>query len=306
MKATLIIIGLLILDLILMFKIAVGNSLFALFSPQGSIALQQKSLIITYVLIMLIIVVPVLVAGYFIAWKYRAGNTKADYKPEAKHSALSEALLWVFPTVIVIIMSIVTWGATHKLDAHKPIQSDVKPLTIQVVALQWKWLFIYPEQGIATVNYIAFPEKTPLTFTLTADGPMSSFWIPQLGGQLYAMTGMSHSLHLIADKKGEFRGSNAEINGHGFAGMTFVAKAVSQREFELWVESVKKSPHSLTIDEYKKLAKPSEDIPPLFYAATKDDIFDKVVMKYMPAHQMPDGTMMNGSEDTHDMNHETH
>lgn len=310
-KYILVIIFLVVIDIILLMKIAVGQSNFALFNNQGFIALQQKNLIITYVALMLVIVIPVLVAGYFIAWKYRAGNTKAHYKPDEKHSAFSEAMLWVFPTVIVIIMSVITWDATHKLDAHKPIQSNVKPLTIQVIALQWKWLFIYPEQGIATVNYIAFPEKTPLTFTLTADGPMSSFWIPSLGGQLYAMTGMTQSLHLIADRQGEFRGSNAEINGQGFAGMTFTAKAVSQREFERWVGSAKQSPHTLTLDEYKKLAKPSEDTPPIFYASTEDDLFNTIVMKFMTppsgsmqhgqtgeSHTMPNGEKMEGKVHT--------
>lgn len=276
-----IILTLIAIDIILVFKILLSQGNIQVLNPQGLIAFQQKDLLITYVFLMLLIVIPVLVAGYFIAWKYREGNSKADYKPDEKHSTFSEAMLWVFPTIIVIIMSVVTWDATHKIDPHQPIQSSVKPLTIQVIALQWKWLFIYPEQKIATVNYIAFPEKTPLTFTLTADGPMSSFWIPQLGGQLYAMTGMSQSLHLIADKQGEFRGSNAEISGHGFADMKFVAKSVSKSEFEEWVDSVKQSPHTLTLDEYNKLAKPSEKTPPLFYASTEGDIFNTIMMKFM-------------------------
>jgi cytochrome o ubiquinol oxidase subunit 2 len=200
-------------------------------------------------------------------------------------------------------MSIITWEATHRIDPHKPIASDVKPLTIQVVALQWKWLFIYPEQGIATVNYIAFPEDTPLTFTLTADGPMSSFWIPQLGGQLYAMTGMAQSLHLIADNQGEFRGSNAEISGSGFATMKFTAKATSQREFERWIDQVKHSPHKLTFEEYNKLAQPSEDTPPLFYNSTEKDLFTTIMMRFMlpptptgEYHIMEDGEIMEGKE----------
>src|SRR6185503_871767 len=130
--------------------------------PQGLIALQQKNLILMYVSLMLLIILPVLIIGSVIAWKYRASNTKAEYTPNTKHSAWSEIRLWIPPTCIVLIMSIVTWQATHQIDPHKPIKSNVKPLTIQVIALQWKWLFIYPEQKIATVNYIAFPEKTPL------------------------------------------------------------------------------------------------------------------------------------------------
>lgn len=298
-----IVIGLLILiDIILFFKILLSQGNIQLFNPQGLIATQQKDLLITYVIIMLVIVIPVFIATYFIAWKYRSSNTKAPFNPDAKHSKFSEFLLWIPPTVIVLIMCVITWDATHKIDPHKPIQSDVKPLTIQVVALQWKWLFIYPEQGIATVNYIAFPEDTPLTFTMTADGPMSSFWIPQLGGQLYAMTGMAQSLHLIADTQGEFEGSNAEISGPGFATMRFVAKSVSNQEFGQWVNQVKQSPHSLTIEEYDKLAKPSEDVPPVFYNSTEDDLFNTIMMRFlMPQptgefHIMEDGEIMEGKE----------
>lgn len=277
-----IIITFIIVDVALFIKILLSQGLIQIFNPQGQIALQQKNLIITYVAVMLLIVIPVLIAGYFIAWRYRSSNTKANYTPEANHSGWSEALLWVFPTMVVIIMSVITWNATHKLDAHLPLQSAVKPLTIQVIALQWKWLFIYPEQGIATVNYIVFPEKTPLTFTLTADGPFSSFWIPQLGGQLYAMTGMSQALHLIADTQGEFRGSNAEINGQGFAGMKFTAKSVSEKDFEQWVATVKQSSQTLTLEEYKKLAKPSEDTPVLLYTLAEQNLYNEIIMKYMP------------------------
>lgn len=298
-------------DIFLFLKILLTQGNIQLFNPQGLIAFQQRNLLLVYVGLMLIIVIPVLIAGYFIAWKYRSSNTKAKFTPEAKHSIFSEVVVWALPTIIVIIMSVITWNATHQIDPHKAIQSNVKPLTIQVIALQWKWLFIYPEQGIATVNYIMFPEKTPLTFTLTADGPFSSFWIPQLGGQLYAMTGMSQSLHLIADTQGEFRGSNAEISGPGFAGMKFIAKSVSQREFELWVDSVKKSPHALTLEEYEKLAKPSEDTPPIFYASTEGDIFNTIMMRFMvpPSptekfHIMENGEKMDGTrEEMEDMKH---
>jgi len=296
-----IIVTLVFVIIVLFVKILLSQGNIQFFNPQGLVALEEKKLLITYVSIMLLIVVPVIITGYFVAWKYRAGNAKAHFKPDEKHSALSEIMLWVFPTLIVIVMSVITWDATHKIDMHQSIQSNVKPLTIQVIALQWKWLFIYPEQGIATVNYVEFPEKTPLTFTLTADGPFSSFWIPQLGGQLYAMTGMSQSLHLIADTQGEFRGSNAEISGHGFAGMKFIAKSVSKNEFEHWVDSVKQSPHALTLDEYKKIAKPSEDTPPIFYSSTEGDIFTTIMMSFMlpPSptgefHRMENGETMEG------------
>jgi len=276
-----IIITLIIINVILFIKILLSQGTIQFFNPQGFIAIEQKKLLITYVSLMLLIVVPVVLTGYFIAWKYRSSNTKADFAPDRKQSAWSEIRLWIPSSTIILIMSFITWQATHNLDPYKPLVSSVKPIRVQVIALQWKWLFIYPEQGIATVNYLEFPEKTPLNFELTADSPMNSFWIPQLGGQMYAMTGMTTRLHLIADKQGEYRGSTAEISGAGFAGMKFMAKAVSQRDFELWVNSVKQSPHALSLDEYKLLAKPSEDTPPLFYNSTEDDLFNTIIMKFM-------------------------
>lgn len=301
-----IVISLIILNVFLFFKILLSQGNIQLFNPQGMIAIAQKNLLITYVCLMFVIVIPVFIATAVIAWKYRSSNPKADFNPHEKQSTKAELLLWLFPTVIVLIMSWVTWDATHKLNPHDPIASDVKPLTIQVVALQWKWLFIYPEQNIATVNYLAFPEKTPLNFVLTADGPMSSFWIPQLGGQLYAMTGMSQSLHLIADHQGEFQGSNAEISGHGFATMRFPAKSVSNHEFEQWVKSVRQSPHTLTHDEYDKLAEPSENVPQLFYNSTESDLFTTIMMKFMmpPSptgefHIMENGERMEGATHEH-------
>jgi cytochrome o ubiquinol oxidase subunit 2 len=157
------------------------------------------------------------------------------------------------------------------------LESNTKPLKIQVVALQWKWLFIYPEQGIATVNFVQFPEQTPINFEITADAPMNSFWIPQLGGQIYAMPGMVAKLHLIADKEGSYRGSSANLSGKGFAGMKFIAKSSSEADFEAWVDSVRQSG---PID-YTKVAEPSEYAPAAFYSLSDDNLFNQIVMKYM-------------------------
>jgi cytochrome o ubiquinol oxidase subunit 2 len=154
-----------------------------------------------------------------------------------------------------------------------------------VIALDWKWLFIYPEQRIATVNYVAFPEKTPVNFQITADAPMNSFWIPQLGGQIYAMPGMSTKLHLMADRTGEFRGSSANISGEGFAGMTFTAKSDTSAGFDRWVKSIKQSPNQLSLGTYDQLAKPSQDNPPMYYSLKEHNLYDIVVMKFMePIH----------------------
>jgi cytochrome o ubiquinol oxidase subunit 2 len=177
------------------------------------------------------------------------------------------------------------WIATHKLEPQKSINSDNKALTVQVVALRWKWLFIYPEQHIATVNFVQVPVDTPVEFDLTADdAPMSSFWVPHWGGQLYAMTGMTNKLNLIPTTLGDSTGSSAEINGEGFAGMKFTARASSRQDFDDWVQHVKQVPNVLDMVEYKSLLKPSENNATAFYSTTEADLYDQVLMKYMGSH----------------------
>lgn len=250
-------------------------------NPKGAIAAQQYDLLAISTKLMLIVVIPVVFFTFFIAWRYRASNTKATYAPDWDYNLLAESLWWGVPCLIIIALAVITWRTTHELDPFKPLRSDKKPVTIQVVALQWKWLFIYPEHNIATINYIQFPEKTPINFQLTADAPMNSFWIPQLGGQIYAMPGMRTKLHLIADTTGSFRGSSANLSGEGFSGMKFTATSSSQADFDTWVQSVKKSPKQLDLDEYKKLVEPSENNPVSTYVLKEEDIYNWIVMKYM-------------------------
>jgi cytochrome o ubiquinol oxidase subunit 2 len=183
-------------------------------------------------------------------------------------------------------MAVVTWHASHKLDPYKPLMSDVLPLEIQVVALDWKWLFIYPEEGVASVNFVQFPASTPIKLILTADGsPMNSFWLPQLSGQIYAMSGMVTPLHIMADMPGVYTGRAAEINGAGFADMTFVAKSTSQSDFDTWVKEVKQSPLKLNASVYNELVKPSQNNPITLYSSVEKELFHTIVVKYMdPTH----------------------
>jgi cytochrome o ubiquinol oxidase subunit 2 len=255
-----------------------GN--FAVLSPKGWVALREKKLLITATLLMLIVVVPVLVMTVFFAFRYRATQKKAKYQPEWSHSTLAEVVWWGFPFLIIVALSILTWKSSHELDPYKPLESSVRPLEIQVVALQWKWLFIYPEQKIATVNFVQFPENTPINFEITSDAPMNSFWIPQLGGQIYAMSGMRSKLHLIAHEAGDYRGSSANISGKGFSGMVFLAKASSQEEFEAWASSMQRSSQELTAGVYEQLVLPSENTPATFYVLKEDNLFDGIIMKY--------------------------
>jgi cytochrome o ubiquinol oxidase subunit 2 len=259
----------------------IGSHDIAVFNPQGVIGKKEIDLIVTCSLLMLIIVIPVFILMAFFAWRYREGNSKAVHAPDWEHNYVAEYCWWGVPLIIIAILAIITWKSSHELNPFRPIDSDVKPLKIQVVALQWKWLFIYPEQHIATINFVQFPEKTPIDFEITADAPMNSFWIPKLGGMIYAMPAMRTQLHLIADEIGSFRGVSANISGEGFAGMSFTAEATSLADFDKWVQSAAQSQKSLNADEYRQLVEPSSYNPIAAYVLGQDDLFDQIIMKYM-------------------------
>lgn len=280
-KTKIIIIGLLGVIAALIYAAATQNGTLALLEPKGIIALKQHRLILLSLGLMFIVVIPFFAAVIYIAAKYRAGNAAADYNP-SWHSKKIMGALWGVSILAIGILSVINWNSTHELDPYKSIASDVKPITIQVVALRWKWLFIYPEQNIAAVNSLVIPEHTPIRFELTADdAPMNSFWVPELGGQMYAMAGMSTKLHLMANQTGEFHGSAAEINGAGFAEMDFKTKAVSQSDFESWVTDVKRKPDMLHMSAYNELIKPSKNIPPTYYSMVDSGLYNYIVMKYM-------------------------
>lgn len=260
----------------------------AMLNPKGLIALKQRDLMLIATVLMLIVVIPVFIIITAVAVEYRLSNKKAQYTPDWDHNLTLESIWWGFPFAIVVILSFVAWESSHELDPFKPLESSKKPLTIQAVALQWKWLFIYPEQNIATINYVQIPSQTPISFEITADAPMNSLWIPELAGQIYAMPGMKTQLHLIADDIGNFRGSSANLSGEGYAGMTFVVKASSQADFDKWVQSVKSSP-SLGLKEYQYIAKPSSYNPAATFTLGKADLFDWIAMKPMMNDQTQNG-----------------
>lgn len=259
----------------------IGGHNLAVLNPKGEIAEKQQQLIIYSTVLMSLVVIPVFLLTFGIAWRYRASNKKATYSPELAGNRWAELVWWLIPTIIIGALSVVAWKSSHDLDPYKPLVSDKKPLKVQVIALQWKWLFIYPEQNIASVNYLAIPTDTPIDFTITADAPMNSFWIPQLGGQVYAMSGMSTQLHLIANEAGDYRGSSANISGEGFADMTFTTHATSSHDFAAWVQSAAASPEKLTQATYAELAKPSKATKITNYAAPDETLYDTVVAKYM-------------------------
>ncbi len=281
-KYTLILSVLLSLGIIFVGTIWFQKSDIAVLNPQGIIAVKERDLLVTATLLMLIIVIPVFLLACFIVWKYRTSNHKATYMPDWDFNALAETAWWGLPCVIIFFLSVITWKSSHDLDPFKGLSDiNTKPLTVQVVALRWKWLFIYPEYNIATVNYLKFPEKTPLNFEITSDAPMNSFWIPHLGGQIYAMPGMKTKLHLMADGIGEYNGASANLSGIGFSGMKFIAKSVSKSDFQNWVQSVQGSSNTLDFQSYKRLLEPSENNPESSYSLTQNGLFDWIIMKYM-------------------------
>ena len=257
-----------------------GGCNMTLLNPTGQVGLEQRNLIITATLLMLLVVVPVIVMTFLFAWKYRASNKDAIYTPKWSHSTKIEVAVWTIPVLIIIALGYITYISTHELDPYRPIESDVKPITIEVVALDWKWLFIYPEQGIATVNKIVFPAHTPINFKITSDAVMNSFFIPGLGGQIYAMAGMQTKLHLIADRNAEMDGISANYSGAGFTGMKFKAISTTQEDFDAWVSEVKKSPKQLDQVEYAARAKPSQNNPVELYSSVTPNQFQIIVDKY--------------------------
>ncbi|VVM78812.1 Cytochrome bo(3) ubiquinol oxidase subunit 2 [Pseudomonas fluorescens] len=264
----------------LLSMLLLGGCNMTLLNPTGQVGLEQRNLIITATLLMLLVVVPVIVMTFLFAWKYRATNTDAVYTPKWSHSTKIEIAVWAVPVLIIIALGYVTYVSTHELDPYRPLESDVKPITIEVVSLDWKWVFIYPEQGIATVNKIVFPTNTPVNFKVTSDSVMNSFFIPGLGGQIYAMAGMQTKLHLIANRDAEMEGISANYSGAGFTGMKFKAISTSQENFDAWVSEVKKAPKQLEKAEYEALTKPSQNNPVELYSSVTPGLFQIIVDKY--------------------------
>jgi len=254
-----------------------GGCNMEILSPKGDIGMQERTLLFTATGLMLLVVIPVLFMIVSFAWKYRASNTKADYQPKWAHSTAIEIVVWTVPCIIVAILAVITWRSTHALDPYKPLVSEHKPVTIEVVSLDWKWLFIYPEYDIATVNEIAFPVDVPVNFRITSASVMNSFFIPQLGSQIYSMAGMETKLHLNAREPGTYAGISANYSGAGFSGMRFKAIATSQEGFDNWVKEAKASPMTLTPEAYQELTKRSERNPVVKYASVPPSMFEFIL-----------------------------
>jgi cytochrome o ubiquinol oxidase subunit 2 len=253
----------------------------ALFDPKGDIGMQEKHLILLALGLMLLVVIPVILLTLYFAWRYRESNKSATYAPKWAHSTAIEVIVWTIPCVIVAILALVIWRTAHSLDPSQPIESQTKPVRVEVVALNWKWLFIYPDYGVASVNQLAIPVDTPISFALTAESLMNSFFIPQLGSQIYAMSGMRTRLNLIANEPGIYAGQSSAFSGPGFSDMHFNTLATSRADFDAWIARAKQSPLSLDKAAYEALEKPSQKNPVAVYARVTPGLFDQVVGQYM-------------------------
>lgn len=288
-----------ILPLLLVVIVAAGAVVFfqgvdvAVLNPQGEIADKQRTILLFACALSLIIVIPVYSLLVFFAWRYRDSNKKAAYRPEWASNKWLEIVWWGIPTIIVLMLAVVAYRTSHELDQFRPLESDTKPLEVQVVALQWKWLFIYPEQQVASVNLMPIPEKTPINLSLTSDAPMNAFWVPSLGSQMYAMSGMSSQLHILANHPGDYRGSSANISGEGFSDMNFTVRASTRADFDAWVQATKDHTEGLDMTSYAKLAEPGTVDQPAFYTLADQHLYDKIIMKYMMPPSSEEDTEQN-------------
>ncbi len=269
--------------------------------PSGDIANQQADLIVTSTMLMLLIIVPVLLLTLFFAWRYRASNRAATYDPDWDHSTKLELIIWGAPLLIIIALGAVTWISTHKLDpfrpierldAQRPLPANVETLEVQVVAMDWKWLFVYPQHGIATLNELAAPVDRPISFKLTSQSVMNAFYVPALAGMIYAMPGMQSMLHAVINKPGVYDGFSANFSGDGFSHMRFKFHGLSEADFERWVAEAKSQANLLDRAGYLALEKPSEREPVRRYARVEEGLYDAIVNRCVDRNRMCMNQMM--------------
>jgi cytochrome o ubiquinol oxidase subunit II len=270
-------------------------------NPAGHVAAQQRDLLVIAVLLMLVIIVPVMALTVWFAWKYRASNTTEKYDPEWDHSTHLELVIWAAPLLIIICLGAVTWTGTHLLDPYRPLDrvdhdrpvtAETRPLEVQVVALDWKWLFIYPEYGVATVNELAAPVDRPIRFSLTSSSVMNSFYIPALAGQIYAMPGMETKLHGVINAPGDYKGFSANYSGGGFSGMKFTFKGLEPAAFDAWLASARQGGARLDRRAYLELARPTENTPVQRFAVVEPLLWDAIVNMCVEPGKMCMGEMM--------------
>lgn len=269
------------------FVLMLSRQNFFVLESKGVIAEQQRDLLLFTAALSLVVVLPVFALTFHIVRKYRVRQDgsqrakKSDYAPDLEGNTKLETLWWTIPSAIIIVLSVITWQTSHSLDPYKPLAAKQDQMTIEVVALQWKWLFIYPDENVASVNELKLPVGKPVNFRITSDAPMNAFWIPQLGGQVYAMSGMTSQLHLQADEAGTYRGVSSNISGEGFAKMHFNAEAMSDADFRSWVSKAKTETRSLNQETYASLRLPAVAEGPRTYGTVDPELYGSIIAKYM-------------------------
>ncbi len=274
--------------LLILASFLAGCSKLVVLNPAGDIAAQQGQLVVIATVLMLLIIVPVIFLILLFSWRYRhdSQHAEAEYAPDWDHSTKLELVIWAAPLMIIIALGALTWITTHKLDPYRPLDrisagkalpTDVKPLEVQVVALDWKWLFVLPEQGIATVNELAAPVDRPIRFKLTASTTMNAFYVPDLAGMIYAMPGMQTELNAIINKPGVYQGMSSHYSGSGFSGMTFKFHGLSEEGFAQWVDKARAGGKVLSREAYLELARPSQRDPVALFASVDETLFQRVL-----------------------------
>lgn len=271
-------------------------------APSGDVAAQQRDILVISTGLMLLIIVPVIILTCIFAWRYRRANKSAPYDPDWDHSTQLELVIWAAPLLIIICLGAVTWIGTHLLDPYRPLDriavgqpvtEEHKPITVQVVSLDWKWLFFYPELGIATVNELAAPVDTPINFELTSATVMNAFYIPSLAGMIYTMAGMETKLHGVMNKEGVYDGMSSHYSGAGFSHMRFKFHGLNQQDFDAWVQKVKAEGTPLTRDSYMELEKPSEKVPPTYFSSYEPGLYEAILNMCVPQGSMCMSEMMH-------------
>lgn len=256
--------------------------------PAGPIAAQEKQLLINSTAIMLAIIIPTIIATIAFAWWFRAGNKKATYRPDWEYSGAIEMVVWAVPALTIMLLGGIAWIGSHDLEPSNPLKSDVQPLKVEVVSLDWKWLFIYPDQGIATVNQLVVPAGVPVSYRLTSATVWNSFFVPQLGSMIYTMPRMTTKLNLKADRPGTYDGMSSHFSGDGFSGMNFKVQAMPADQFAAWAQSAHGSALKLDGPAYAELSKPSSYVKPVIYGTVVPGLYDAIVANRVPPNPVPE------------------
>ncbi len=264
-----------------------------LIHPQGPVSASEMAILIDASLVMLAIVVPTILAIIAFAWWFRASNPRSQYRPGFTYSGRIELVVWSIPLMVILLLGGVSWIGSHRLDPARPIESSIAPLEIEVVSLDWKWLFLYPRQGMASVNRLVVPAGTPIHFKLTSASVMSAFFVPQLGSMIYTMNGMTTQLNLMADRPGDFRGMSSHFNGDGFSGMHFILSAVPPAQFAAWVAHARDAGPVLDAASYRTLSRQSLNVAPYTFRSADAGMFSDIVMQKLPPGPGPEPTRIS-------------